>query len=326
MSDTREQAHEPAAIALFDDETAEKTVRRVWHEDRWFFSVVDVISLLTGSASPNQYWRDMKRRIYDEGFREVSTTCPQLKLPASDGKLRVTDCTDFATLAALLHALPALHRRATPHPPLTSSPDSCDSGIYAIVNTLTQDRYIGSSHDLPSRFVQHKALLRRGQHHARRLQAAWNTYGEDAIMFVVLEVLPDTDQLAAVKQQYLDAERPAYNGATNAQNRLTLPPIAEDRLQRLLLALYDLQCADSHSGGQSLFVRTLREAIGYGIVKPGRTFPVFLAAAASGVATCAAFGMFVRREQQARCAVYHESVKRQKPGPGGCDAAQSTWR
>src|SRR5689334_19312835 len=152
MSDTRAQAHESAAVALFDDETAEKTVRHVWHEDRWFFSVVDVISLLTGSASPQQYWRDMKRRIYDEGFREVSTTCRQLKLPAPDGKLRVTDCADFATLAALLHALPALRRRATPKQPLNSSPDPCESGIYAIINALTQDRYIGSSHDMPSRF------------------------------------------------------------------------------------------------------------------------------------------------------------------------------
>jgi len=298
MSDPREQAHESAAVALFDDETAEKAVRRVWHEDRWFFSVVDVIGLLTGSASPQQYWRDMKRRIYDEGFREVSITCRQLKLPAPDGKFRATDCADFATLAALLHALPALHRRATPHPSLTSFPDFCDSGIYAIVNTLTQDRYIGSSYDMANRFAQHTTLLRRGQHHARRLQEAWNTYGEDAFVFVVLEELSDPDQLAAVEQAYLDAEQPAYNGATSAQNWLTLPPIAEDRLQRLLHALYDLQCADSHSGGQSLFVHILREAIGYGVVKPGRNFQLFLAAAASGVETWAAFGTFMRQREQ----------------------------
>jgi GIY-YIG catalytic domain-containing protein len=299
MSDTREQAHESAALALFDDETAEKSVRRVWHEDRWFFSVVDVISLLTGSASPNQYWRDMKRRIYGEGFREVSTNCRQLKLPAPDGKLRATDCADFATLAALLHALPALHRRATPKQPLTSSPDPCESGIYAIANTVTQDRYIGSSHDMPSRFAQHKSLLRRGQHHARRLQEAWDTYSEDAFVFVVLEEIPDPAQLAAIEQRYLDEGQPAYNSAASAQNWLTFPPIAEDRLQRLLLALYDLQCADPHPGGQSLFVRTLREAIGYGVVKPGRNFPMFLVAAASDITTWAAFGAFLRQQEQA---------------------------
>ncbi|HST90304.1 MAG TPA: GIY-YIG nuclease family protein [Ktedonobacterales bacterium] len=297
MSDEREQAHQSAAIALFDDETAEKAVRRVWHEDRWFFSVVDVISLLTGSASPSQYWRDMKRRIYDEGFREVRTAYRQLKLPAADGKLRETDCADFPTLATLLHALPALYSRTTPHRPLTSSPNTCDSGIYAIVNTLTRDRYIGSSHDMPSRFTQHKALLRRGKHHARRLQAAWDTYGEDAFVFVVLEALPDTDQLEAIEQRYLDTEQPAYNSAASAQNRLTLPPIAEDRLHRLLFSLYDLQSADPNV--QTSFIRTLREAIGYGVVKPSRNFPVFLAAAASGVATWAAFGTFMQQREQA---------------------------
>jgi GIY-YIG catalytic domain len=301
MSDEREQAHESAAVALFDDETAEKTVRRVWHEDRWFFSVIDVVGLLTGSDRPRKYWDDLKRKLKeDERFRDVCANCRQLKLPSSDGKSYATDCADFATLATLLHALPALHRRATSNQPLTSSPDPCDSGIYAIVNTLTQDRYIGSSHDMLNRFAQHKALLRRGQHHARRLQDAWDTYGEDAFVFVVLEALPDTDQLAAVEQQYLDTEQPAYNSATSAQNWLTFPPIAEERVQRLLFSLYDLQCADSRSSVQAPFVRTLRAAIGYGVVKPGRNFPMFLAAAASGVETWAAFGMFVRREQQAQ--------------------------
>lgn len=299
MSDTRGQAHESAAVALFDDETAEQTVRRVWHEDRWFFSVVDVICLLTGSASPQQYWRDMKRRIYAKGFRELHAACRQLKLPAADGKLRATDCADFATLIALLHDLPALHRRATPKQPLTSSPDTWGCGIYAIHNTLTNERYIGSSHHMPRRFAQHKALLRQGQHHARRLQAAWDTYGEDAFIFAVLEELPDPAQLADVEQAYLDAEQPAYNDATSAQNWLTLPPIAEERIQQLLLYLYDLQHVQrADTSVQAPFVHALREAIGYGVVRPGRNFPLFLAAAASGVATWVAFGTFMQQREQ----------------------------
>lgn len=115
---------------------------------------------------------------------------------------------------------------------------------------------------------------------------------------MVLEALSDPAQLAAVEQQYLDAEQPAYNGAAIAQNRLALPPIAEERIQRLLLALYDLHSPDPSA--QTPFFRALREAIGYGVVKPGRNFPLFLAAAASGVESWAAFGAFLwQREQPA---------------------------
>ena len=123
-------------------------------------------------------------------------------------------------------------------------------------------------------------------------------YGEDAFVFVVLEALPDPTQLEAAEQQYLDAEQPTYNGATSAQNWLTLPPIAEARLHQLLVSLYDLQSADPQSSVQAPFVHTLREAIGYGVVKPGRNFPLFLAAAASGVESWAAFGAFLRLQEQ----------------------------
>src|SRR5579859_1690375 len=213
------------SLALIEEQ-AEHSIRRIWHDGRMFFSVIDVIGVLTDAPTPRMYWADMKRRIYTEGFREALANCYQLKLPAPDGKFYATDCADFATLATLLHALPALHRRATPQQPLASSPvpglDTTPGvgrcGIYAIHNILTQDRYIGSSHDMTNRFSQHTALLRRGQHHARRLQDAWNMYGEDAFVFMVLETLPDTDQLATVEQRYLDAEQPAYNSATIAQN------------------------------------------------------------------------------------------------------------
>jgi hypothetical protein len=205
------------SLALIEEQ-ADASIRRVWHDGRMFFSVIDVIGLLTDAPTPRTYWAMMKERIQSEGFRELLTHCRQLKLPAADGKLRATDCADFATLAALLHALPALHHRATRQQPLASSPasgsapDAGGCGAYAILNTRTNERSIGSSHDMSSRFAQHKALLRRGQHHAHRLQAVWNTYGEDAFVFVVLETLPDTAQLAVVEQAYLDTEQPAYTG------------------------------------------------------------------------------------------------------------------
>jgi hypothetical protein len=52
-----------------------RLIRRQWHDGRWFISGIDVVGLLTDSATPRQYWYDMKTRIQDEGFRELSAKC-----------------------------------------------------------------------------------------------------------------------------------------------------------------------------------------------------------------------------------------------------------
>jgi hypothetical protein len=72
------------AIAVFKG----RQVRRVIHEDEWWFSVVDVVGALTDSANPRDYWFKMKIREKDEAGVELSTICRQLKLAAPDGKLR----------------------------------------------------------------------------------------------------------------------------------------------------------------------------------------------------------------------------------------------
>lgn len=72
MSDDRQGDQESAALALFDDETAEKSIHRVMHDGRWFFSVIDVVGVLTDAPKPRQYWFDMKRYVNDEGFHELS--------------------------------------------------------------------------------------------------------------------------------------------------------------------------------------------------------------------------------------------------------------
>jgi DNA-damage-inducible protein D len=108
VSDERDRTQEPAAISLFDDETAEQTIRRMWHEGRWFFSVVDVIGALTGSERPRKYWSDLKRRLgEEEGFREVSAKIGQLKMRAPDGKERVTDAADAETLLRIIQSIPS---------------------------------------------------------------------------------------------------------------------------------------------------------------------------------------------------------------------------
>ena len=66
-----------------------KQIRRTWHEKQWYFSVVDVCEVLTGSIDPGAYWRKLKQRLKEEGS-EVVTNCHGLKLLAPDGKMRIT--------------------------------------------------------------------------------------------------------------------------------------------------------------------------------------------------------------------------------------------
>ena len=96
------------AVAPFDDETAERQIRRVWHDDRWWFAVVDVVGTLTESANPGVYWRQLKRRMLeDEGARETVTKCNALKMQAADGKQRLTDAADTETLLRIIQSVPS---------------------------------------------------------------------------------------------------------------------------------------------------------------------------------------------------------------------------
>jgi len=79
------------AIKLFND----KKIRTIWDEDqeKWYFSIVDVLAILTESENPQTYWRVLKKRLLDEG-NETVTNCNGLKMPAADGKMRLTDVAD----------------------------------------------------------------------------------------------------------------------------------------------------------------------------------------------------------------------------------------
>lgn len=279
-----------AQLSIFDAE-ATAQIRHVWHDGRWFFSVIDVVGILTDAPVPRNYWADMKRRIEAEGFREVLSQCCTLKLVAPDGKHRETDCADFAAIVSLIHALPALRRRARGHRAFSDA-ERPICGIYALVNTETDEQYIGSSHDIAARFVQHQSLLRRGKHHAQRLQDAWDRYGEDAFDWVVLEELATSGKLAEREQWYLDSVLPEYNGASVANNTSILTPISAKRIQQVLLRLYDIQ---STTTSAPLF-RQLREALIYGVVTPGPNFQRLLAAEADGIATWTAFNSYLQQQ------------------------------
>lgn len=87
-----------------------KQVRTLWNadEEEWYFSVVDVCAILADSASkdPGAYWRKLKQRLKDEGS-EVVTNCHGLKMRASDGKMRETDCLDTKGVLRLIQSIPS---------------------------------------------------------------------------------------------------------------------------------------------------------------------------------------------------------------------------
>ncbi|MBI5149267.1 MAG: hypothetical protein HZA28_00650 [Candidatus Omnitrophica bacterium] len=77
-----------------------REVRRVLIEGKWWFSVVDVVSVLTDSDNPRDYWYKMKIREKDEADVQLSTICRQFKLTAPDGKLRKTNCANMRRIGA----------------------------------------------------------------------------------------------------------------------------------------------------------------------------------------------------------------------------------
>jgi hypothetical protein len=93
-----------AAIQIFE----EKQVRTVWdaEKEKWFFSIIDVISALTGNDRPRKYWNDLKTKLMREGS-ELSDKIGQLKLPSSDGKSYKTDVADTEQLFRLIQSIPS---------------------------------------------------------------------------------------------------------------------------------------------------------------------------------------------------------------------------
>jgi len=84
----------------------EKAIRRTWHKEEWWFSVVDVCGVLTDSPDAGAYWRKVKQRLGAEGS-EVVTFCHGLKLEAPDGKQRVTDCANTEGLFRIIQSIPS---------------------------------------------------------------------------------------------------------------------------------------------------------------------------------------------------------------------------
>lgn len=92
------------AIKVFHD----KKIRTIWddEQEKWYFSIVDVIAVLTDSVDPTAYWRKLKQRLKEEG-NETVTNCHALKMQAADGKMRLTDVADTEQLFRLIQSIPS---------------------------------------------------------------------------------------------------------------------------------------------------------------------------------------------------------------------------
>ncbi len=84
-----------------------KEIRKTIHNNEWWFAIVDIIAVLSESERPRKYWSDLKTKLIKEGYDEVSEKIGQLKLMASDGKLRETDCANTETLFRLIQSIPS---------------------------------------------------------------------------------------------------------------------------------------------------------------------------------------------------------------------------
>jgi len=94
---------EIAKIAVFEG----KNIRKILHDGQWWFSVIDIVLVLTGSSIPKRYWSDLKRKLASEGYSELYENIVQLKFGAADGKYYATDCANTETMFRIIQSIPS---------------------------------------------------------------------------------------------------------------------------------------------------------------------------------------------------------------------------
>ena len=84
-----------------------KEIRKEWHNEQWYFSIIDVIEALTETERPRKYWNDLKKKLTTEGYNETSEKIGQLKMKATDGKSRLTDCANTEGILRIIMSVPS---------------------------------------------------------------------------------------------------------------------------------------------------------------------------------------------------------------------------
>ena len=98
------EVNDNGSIQLFEDQK----IRTAWdaEKEEWYFSIIDVISVLTGTANPRRYWSDLKRKLKAEGANELYEKIVQLKMLSSDGKRYKTDVANTEQLLRIIQSIP----------------------------------------------------------------------------------------------------------------------------------------------------------------------------------------------------------------------------
>ncbi|MFA6315154.1 MAG: Bro-N domain-containing protein [Candidatus Paceibacterota bacterium] len=100
----RQQSHKDTLLTVFE----KTSIRKIWHDEQWYFSVIDIISALDVTGrEPRKYWSDLKQKLITEGYVEVSEKIGQLKLQAEDGKIRETDVANMETVLRIIQSVPS---------------------------------------------------------------------------------------------------------------------------------------------------------------------------------------------------------------------------
>jgi len=90
-------------LIVFQD----KNIRRIWHEEEWFYAVIDIVEVLTESVNPRDYWYRVKKRASKDEKMELSTICRQLKIQSKDGKKYNTDCSNTEGVFRIIQSIPS---------------------------------------------------------------------------------------------------------------------------------------------------------------------------------------------------------------------------
>ena len=90
------------ALSVFEG----KKIRKIWHKEEWWFSIIDIVGILTESSIPKRYWSDLKIKLKEEGSESYDKIV-QLKLPSSDGKYYDTDCTNTEGAFRIVQSIPS---------------------------------------------------------------------------------------------------------------------------------------------------------------------------------------------------------------------------
>ena len=96
-------AAEESRLAVFEG----KRIRKTLHDGEWWFSIIDVIEALVGGDRPRKYWNDLKKKLFQEGYEQLSEKIGQLKMQSADGKFYATDCANTETMFRIVQSIPS---------------------------------------------------------------------------------------------------------------------------------------------------------------------------------------------------------------------------